>query len=97
MNFELAEDHRMIADLVGRFVDDELMPLEASVLAREATGGGLTLSREETARIDAVSKTLGLWGRTTKALGKLLAGMVTLPDRPQARRDDRDYPIFPSF
>ena len=41
MDFELAEEHRMIADLVGRFVDDELMPLEASVLAREASGGGL--------------------------------------------------------
>jgi len=62
MDFELAEEHRMIADLVGRFVDDELMPLEASVLAREASGGGLGLSREETARIDGVSKKLGLWG-----------------------------------
>jgi hypothetical protein len=43
------------------------------------------------------TKTPGLWGRTTKALGRLLAGMVSLPDRPQARRDDRDYPIFPPF
>jgi hypothetical protein len=42
-------------------------------------------------------KTPGLWGRTTKAIGKLLAGMVTLPDRPQARCDDLDYPIFPPF
>ena len=62
MDFDLSEEHRMIADLVGRFVDDELMPLEASVLAREAVGGGYTLSDEETARIDVVSKTLGLWG-----------------------------------
>ena len=62
MDFDLSEEHRMIADLVGRFVDDELMPLEASVLAREAGGGGYTLSDEETARIDVVSKTLGLWG-----------------------------------
>jgi hypothetical protein len=43
-----------------------------------------------------MTKRPGLWGRTTKALGKL-AGMVALPDRPQARRDDRDYPIFPPF
>ena len=43
------------------------------------------------------TKTTGLWGRTTKALGKLLAGMVALPDQPRARRDDRDYPIFPAF
>ena len=62
MDFDLSEEHRMIADLVGRFVDDELMPLEASVLAREAKGGGYALSDEETARIDVVSKKLGLWG-----------------------------------
>ncbi len=29
MNFELAEEHRMLQDLVRRFVDEELMPLEA--------------------------------------------------------------------
>ena len=62
MDFDLSEEHRMIADLVGRFVDDELMPLEASVLAREAVGGGYTLDDAQTARIDGVSKALGLWG-----------------------------------
>ena len=29
MDFELAEEHRMLKDLVARFVKDELMPLEA--------------------------------------------------------------------
>jgi hypothetical protein len=43
------------------------------------------------------TKTPGLWSRTTKALGRLLVGMVSSPDRPQTRRDDRDYPIFPPF
>jgi len=62
MHFELAEEHRMLKDLVRRFVDDELMPLEHAVLAREAAGGPLSLSAEETARIDARSKELGLWG-----------------------------------
>ena len=62
MDFELAEDHRMLKDLVANFVRDELMPLEAAVLEREAKGEGLKLSREETARIDAVSRELGLWG-----------------------------------
>ena len=62
MDFELAEEHRMLADLVGRFVDDELIPLEGEVLAREAKGGGLGLSKEHHERIDAVSKRLGLWG-----------------------------------
>jgi acyl-CoA dehydrogenase len=43
MNFELAEEHRMLKDLVGRFVADELLPLEAGVLAREAAGQGLSI------------------------------------------------------
>ncbi|MEO8811786.1 MAG: acyl-CoA dehydrogenase family protein [Caulobacteraceae bacterium] len=62
MDFELSEEHRMLADLAGRFVDDELMPLEAQVLAREAEGGGLGIGEAERRRIDAVSKKLGLWG-----------------------------------
>ena len=62
MDFELAEDHRMLADLVGRFVDDELMPLEAAVLAREARGEGLGIDDADRVRIDAVSRKLGLWG-----------------------------------
>jgi hypothetical protein len=43
------------------------------------------------------TKAPGLWGRATQALGRLLVGMVSLPERPQHRRDDRDYPIFPPF
>ena len=62
MNFDLSEDHRMIADLVGRFVADELMPLEAKVLAREGSGGGAGLDDDDRLRIDSVSRGLGLWG-----------------------------------
>ncbi len=62
MDFELAEEHRMLKDLVTRFVDDELMPLEAKVLAREAAGKGLGLDAEDHKRLDARSKELGLWG-----------------------------------
>ena len=40
MNFELAEEHRMLKELVRKFVDTQLMPLENSVLAREAAGQG---------------------------------------------------------
>ena len=36
MDFELAEEDSMLKELVHRFVRDELMPLEAEVLAREA-------------------------------------------------------------
>lgn len=62
MNFDLDEDHRMIADLVRRFVDDELVPLEAGVLTREVAGDGTHLPAAEAERVDAVSRELGLWG-----------------------------------
>ena len=41
LDFEIAEEHRMLKDLVARFVRDELMPLEAKTLEREASGHGL--------------------------------------------------------
>jgi acyl-CoA dehydrogenase len=62
MDFELSEEHRMLKDLVARFVRDELMPLEAGVLAREADGQGLGVGPAEHKRLDEVSRTLGLWG-----------------------------------
>ena len=62
MDFELSEENRMLKELVHRFVKDELMPLEASVLKREAEGGGLGIGEKETERLDAMSKSLGLWG-----------------------------------
>jgi acyl-CoA dehydrogenase len=52
----------MLKDLAQRFVKDHLMPLEAAVLAREASGQGTVLKREEREKIDVVSKSLGLWG-----------------------------------
>lgn len=62
MDFELSEEHRMLKDLVARFVRDELMPLETKVLARDAAGEGARITAEEKARIDKVTKELGLWG-----------------------------------
>ncbi len=61
MNFELDDDHRMLADLVQRFVRDHLMPLEPAVLAREAAGGDSELTADERVGLDAVSKDMGLW------------------------------------
>ena len=61
MDFELAEEYRMLRDLVQRFVRDELMPLEAGVLARDAEGQGAYLIESERRRLDAVSKEMGLW------------------------------------
>jgi acyl-CoA dehydrogenase len=62
MDFELAEEHRMLKDLVARFVRDELMPLEAGVLARDADGQGLGIGPAEHARLDKVAHELGLFG-----------------------------------
>ena len=62
MDFELAEEHRMLKDLVARFVSDELMPLEPAVLAREAEGKGLGLDPKDHARLDKVAGELGLFG-----------------------------------
>ena len=62
MDFEIAEEHRMLKDLVAHFVADELMPLEPAVLAREDAGQGLGIGEAERERIDEVSKKLGLWG-----------------------------------
>jgi acyl-CoA dehydrogenase len=61
MDFELAEEHRMLADLVQRFVRDELMPLEGAVLEREASGLGAYLTADERKRLDKISNDLGLW------------------------------------
>src|SRR5579859_6666173 len=62
VDFELAEEHRMLKELVARFVRDELTPLEAKTLAREAEGKGLGLDAQDHGRLDAISKELGLWG-----------------------------------
>jgi len=62
LNFELAEEHRMLKDLVQKFVRDELMPLETAVMQREASGQGIYINAEERAKVDSVSQKLGLWG-----------------------------------
>ena len=62
MDFQLAEEHQMLKDLVAKFVRDQLIPLEPAVLARDAAGESISLTAEERAPIDKVSKELGLWG-----------------------------------
>ena len=59
MHFELAEEHRMLKDLVQKFVRDEQMPLEADVMAREAEGKGLYLPDADHQRLDAKAQGSG--------------------------------------
>ncbi len=61
MTTEYAEDERMIIDLVKKFVENELMPLEKAVMAREAAGGPHALTAEEEEPLLAQCKQLGLW------------------------------------
>ena len=60
--FELSEEQNMLRGLVARFVDEELMPLERQVLAREAGGGVVGLTEEEEAPLLDKCRELGLWG-----------------------------------
>jgi len=59
---ELTQEQRMLQDLVRRFVNDELMPLEPTVLKREAETGRMELLPDERARLDGLAQALGLWG-----------------------------------
>ena len=52
MHFGLDEEHKLLQDLVARFVRENLMPLEQKVLERDASGHGAYLSLEERDRID---------------------------------------------
>ena len=62
MDFKLSDEHAMVRDLVQKFVDEALMPLEPAILAREAAGEGYRLLPEEEAALDARAQELGLWG-----------------------------------
>ncbi len=59
--FELSEEHRMLKDLVAKFIDQELIPLERSAIAREARGEAVGLPPEEEGPLLEKCKELGLW------------------------------------
>ncbi len=61
MTMQLSEEHRMLQELVAKFVDRELMPLEKAVLAREARGEKYGLTAEEEAPLLEKCRELGLW------------------------------------
>jgi acyl-CoA dehydrogenase len=61
MTIEFADEERMIIELVEKFVENELMPLEKAVMAREAAGDPHSLTEAEEAPLLAQCKELGLW------------------------------------
>jgi hypothetical protein len=38
MTIQLAEEHRMLQELVARFVDENLVPLEPKIIERDIRG-----------------------------------------------------------
>ena len=64
MDFELPEEYRMLQETVRRFVRQELMPLETTVLERDTQGmtGEDLVPPEAEERLLAVAREAGLWG-----------------------------------
>src|SRR3984885_9105306 len=61
MSVELSEEHRMLQDLVEKFVNKELMPLEPTIIERDMRGEHVILTAEEEAPLLAKCRELGLW------------------------------------
>jgi len=61
MTVHLAEEHRMLQDLVARFVDEQLIPLEPKIIERDIRGEPPKLAEVEEGPLLAKCKELGLW------------------------------------
>lgn len=65
VDFSLDHDLRTMRATVARFVRSELMPLEPSVIRREAErglGDDALIAPDDEARLDAKTREIGLWG-----------------------------------
>lgn len=58
---EMNEESRMIVDLVAKFVEQELMPIEPAVLEREIKGEHLALTKAEEKILTDKCQEIGLW------------------------------------
>lgn len=56
-----SDEEQMLLDLVDRFVDEQLLPLETDLMARVSAGEPLALLAEDEDRLMALCKELGLW------------------------------------
>jgi (R)-benzylsuccinyl-CoA dehydrogenase len=65
MNFDLPEDIRMIRDVVARFTREKLLPLEQTVIRRDAERGftdNPLLPPEVVKKLQDEAREIGLWG-----------------------------------
>jgi len=58
---DFSEEEEMLLDLVDRFVDEQLIPLETDLLARVSDGEPLALLENDERRLLDLCKELGLW------------------------------------
>ena len=61
MALDYSDEEQMLLDLVDRFVDEQLMPLENDVIARVAAGEPSYLPPEDEERLRTMCRELGLW------------------------------------
>ncbi len=70
MNFDLPDDIRMVRDLAARFTREQLMPLEAIIIRRDAERGFSDtplIPPNDAKRLQAWTKEIGLWGMDVPA------------------------------
>ena len=73
MSAQLCEEHRQVQDLVARFVDKELMPLEPRIIEREIRGEHPTLTRRRQLQS---SQNAGNWACGLSTCRKSLAASI---------------------
>jgi acyl-CoA dehydrogenase len=61
MTLEFSDEEEMLFDLVDRFVDEQLMPLENDLMARVSAGEPIALLPDDERRLLDMCKELGLW------------------------------------
>lgn len=93
MTATFSDEEQMLLDLVDRFVDEQLMPLEQAAIERVSAGQPLELLPDDEDRLLALCKELGLWALDApeEVGGAALPARVMLPIR---ERQDRTLVPF---
>ena len=81
MPLEFSDEEQMLFDLVDRFVDEQLMPLENDLMARVSAGEPISLLPDDEHRLLGMCKELGLWALDApeEVGGAALPARVMLP------------------